>query len=251
MINREPNLIPENTIVCFTDHSGSYTHVPFIIEPLKGKIKRDWFDKHAYHCLPLVIGNQYGFAIKSTVSFKATWNGENGSSATHVETLPDENNVSTPMQSIISHFGRGIITVQNRFNFRTPLGVNLMVMPPPNIFHKNLQSMTAVVETDNLRRDFTFNLKIIEPNTEVIVRAGDIISAILPIPRFFVDNYEVKTAPELFDKSVLQEELDELIKFDQARQGPDKTKPHAAGKLYHNGTDASGNPFYKHQKSMK
>lgn len=251
MINREPNLIPDETIVCFTDHSGSYEHVPYVIESLKGNVKRDWFDKHAYHCLPLVIGNQYGFAIKSTVSFTAVWNGDNGPDATHIEILPSENNFPTHAQVVNSHFGKGIITVQNRFNFRTPLGVNLMIIPPPNIFHKNLQSMTAVVEADNLRRDFTFNLKIIEPNIQVTVCAGDIISTIIPIPRFFVDNFKVKNAPELFDNNVIREELDELLKFGQARSGPDRKKPHMIGKLYHSGTDTSGNEFYKHQRTMK
>jgi len=251
MINREPNFIPENTIVCFTDHSGNYNDIPLIVEPLKGKVKRDWFSKHAYHCLPLVIGNQYGFAIKSTVSFTAIWSGGEAPDTISINVLPDENNNKTPIQHINSHFGSGIITVQNRFNFRTPPGVNMMVMPPPNIFYKNFQSMSAVVETDNLRRDFTFNFKIIEPNVRVNIKAGDIIATIVPIPRFYVDNYKLKNAPELFGDNVIKEELEQLVLFERERSGPDLQKPHQAGKLYHNGVDASGNTFFQHQKSMK
>jgi hypothetical protein len=251
MINKEPNVIPDNTIVCLTDHAGSYSDIPYIVEPLKGKVKRDWFSKHAYHCLPLVIGNQYGFAIKSAVSFTAIWNGEEGPENLSISILPDENNITTPIQQINSHFGSGIITIQNRFNFRTPPGVNMMVMPPPNIFYKNFQSMSAVIETDNLRRDFTFNFKIIEPNVRVNIKAGDIISTVIPIPRFYVDSYELKNAPELFTDEVIKEELNELVLFEKERSGPDLSKPHQAGKLYHNGTDASGNKFYKHQKSLK
>lgn len=247
MINREPNLIPNNVIVCVTDPSGRYEDIPKIVESLKGNIKRKSLNKHAYHCLPLVIGNQYGFAIKSSVSFTAIWNGNDSPESTNViVTSPNDNS-----QFISSHFGSGIITIQNRFSFRTPLGVNLMVLPPPNIFHKNLQSLTAVVESDNLRRDFTFNLKIIEPNVQVEVKQGDIISMILPIPRFYVDSYELKNAPELFSQDVLNEEIEQQILFSSARSGPDKSKPHQAGKLYHNGVDASGNEFYKHQKSMR
>jgi len=127
----------------------------------------------------------------------------------------------------------------------------MMVMPPPNIFYKNFQSMSAVVETDNLRRDFTFNFKIIEPNVRVNIKAGDIIATIVPIPRFYVDNYKLKNAPELFGDNVIKEELEQLVLFERERSGPDLQKPHQAGKLYHNGVDASGNTFFQHQKSMK
>lgn len=247
MINREPNLVPENVIVCVTDPSGRYEDIPKVVESLKGNVKREALNKHAYHCLPLVIGNQYGFAIKSTVSFTAIWNGDDSPASTDIVVLSPPNGI----QFVNSHFGSGIITVQNRFNFRTPPGVNLMVLPPPNIFHKNLQSLTAVVEADNLRRDFTFNLKIIEPNVRVDVKQGDIISMILPVPRFYVDSYELRNAPELFSQEVLNEEIEQQVLFSVARQGPDKSKPHQAGKLYHNGVDASGNKFYKHQKSMR
>jgi hypothetical protein len=54
--------IPNNTITAIpeTEH---FNHIPdLVIEPLKGNLKRDWFVNHAYFCLPLTIGNQYGFA---------------------------------------------------------------------------------------------------------------------------------------------------------------------------------------------
>ena len=42
-----------------------------------------------------------------------------------------------------------------------------------------------MVEADNLRRDFTFNLKIVKPEVEVSVKKGDLISAILPHAALF------------------------------------------------------------------
>ena len=53
----------------------------------------------------------------------------------------------------------GVVTIQNRFTFRTPPDVNLMTINPPNYWIDGIQHMTGVIETDNLRRDFTFNLK--------------------------------------------------------------------------------------------
>ena len=46
-----------------------------VVEPLKGNKTRDWVSQHVVHCLPITIGNQYGFAIKSTADFTAVWNG--------------------------------------------------------------------------------------------------------------------------------------------------------------------------------
>lgn len=242
-------VIPDNKIVCFNDHSGKDEYIKEIVEPLKGNMKRDWFSTHAYQCLPIVIGNQYGFAIKSMITFTAVWDGQESPSGITIKI--DEENSNLRAQSVSSHFGLGLLTVQNRFSFRTPEGVNLMVLDPPNYFNPNLQNMFAVVEADNLRRDFTFNLKIVEPNKEVSVKRGDYLSCIIPIPRFYVDNFEIELASEIFDKQVLDEELSQLDLFSQKRSGEDREKPHAAGKLYWKGFDAKGNPFYKHQRTLK
>ena len=67
MINKE-DIVPENTIVV-VPHFKNDTSYLDVIQPLKGEAKRDWFDQAFYYCLPLTIGNQYGFAIKSLRSF--------------------------------------------------------------------------------------------------------------------------------------------------------------------------------------
>jgi hypothetical protein len=63
-------VVPNNKLVTITEDDYFNSQNEIIIEPLKGKIKRDWFIKHAYFCLPLTIGNQYGFAIKSLIMCK-------------------------------------------------------------------------------------------------------------------------------------------------------------------------------------
>lgn len=235
---------PENKILIVPEtdfHKEDYLD---IVQPLKGDKTRDWINNHVAHCLPVVIGNQYGFAIKSTCDFTAEWNGGPAPSDVIIEYN------SLGKQLVSSHFGSGLITVQNHFTFRTPPGINLMVINPPNYFTPNLSNMTAVVETDNLRRDFTFNLKILSPNVKVEVKAGDVISAIIPIPRYFVDKFELDLAENYFDKTVIELEQQEMRNAGKERSGPDKQKPHGVGKRYWRGEDTQGNKFSDHQRKL-
>lgn len=248
MINRDV-IVPDNTIAVFGQIPDYREQVPQIVESLRGNAHRDSISKHAYHCLPVVIGNQYGFVIKSMVTFRALWNGGDLASDTRIAFKDDECDHNA--QIVSSHFGTGIITFQNRFHFRTPPGVNLLVMDPPNYFNFNISNLFAVVEADNLRRDFTFNLKITKPNIPVQINRGDIISAILPIPRFFVDDFELAMAEDIFPPDEIAEERDQGIKFSEMREGPDKQKPNQVGKLYWRGVDADGNKFPTHQKTIK
>ena len=61
--------VPENKIVTIPENDIFNNSMELIVESFKGNKKRDWFVKHAYFCLPLVIGNQYGFGIKSLKAF--------------------------------------------------------------------------------------------------------------------------------------------------------------------------------------
>lgn len=245
MINSDLFPVPQNNIVVITDHDEFQSSVEQIVVPLKGMIKRDWFSNHAYHCLPLVIGNQYGFGIRCINGFTARWDGGDWITNTTIrmDTKPQ-------LQFVNSHFGNGIITVQNRFHFRTPRGVNLMTINPPNIVLPYLTNLMAVIETDNLRRDFTFNLKITVPNVDVRVNAGDIIAAFIPTPRYFVDGFELVHANTLYSADLIEQERAQGRKFAQERNEVDIHKPHRNGRRYFHGEDADGNKFWDHQKKL-
>jgi hypothetical protein len=247
-INDENNLIPANTIVVvpssFDEEKIDYKDFMF---SLVGENKRDWFNSHFYYCLPLTIGNQYGFAIKSTKKFTAMWDGGQSKENTHIRFFED----TDPRQTIVSHFGSGIITIQNPFTLRTPPNINLMTIQPPNIFIPGLSSMTGVIETDNLRRDFTFNLKITIPNFKITVNAGDIIAAFLPIPRNFVEKFDIKHVRDIFSKEMHLEEINASNEFGKQRFTEDKEKPHEAGRKYFKGLDYDNSEYiYNHQKTL-
>ena len=76
-INRPDQVeIPKNTISVLTE-SDIFDHVADeLIEPLKDNIMRDWFNQHFYFCLPLTIGNQYGFIVMSLVDILGRCDGD-------------------------------------------------------------------------------------------------------------------------------------------------------------------------------
>ena len=237
--------IEENTILVVSHDDKWEKSIENICSSLKGEKRRSWFTPHTYLCLPLVIGNQYGFMIRSQFKFWAMWNG--GETPDDVMVMCHPNDDS---QKVESHFGMGTITVTNHFHFRTPPGVNLMTINPPNYFIDGLQHMTGVVETDNLRRDFTFNLKFTRPNHPVHIDVGQPIGCFLPIPRYFVDNFDLKSATEVWTDEEIADERKIAFEDGDARMGPDKEKPHECGRRYRNGVDVRGNKFPDHQTNM-
>lgn len=242
-------IVPEHTIVIIPEKEQFKDSARRVIQPFKGNIKRDWFINHAYWCLPLTIGNQYGFGIRSLKTFTATWNGKEYPSGVKVDILEESENPAE--QTISSHFGMGTITIQNRFTFRTPSGVNLMTINPPNYWIDGIQHMTGVIETDNLRRDFTFNLKITRPNYTIKINKGDFVGCVIPVPRYFVDKHELKFGEEVLTKEQILEEQTAMGDFGIERNTLDRKKPHGNGRRYFEGKDIYDNVFPDHQKRVR
>ena len=245
-------LIPENNtpdkdIVIFR-----HEHTWMSQEELKNIIKRpsktrDWFSPSFYYCLPLTIGNLYGFTIHSAFSFNAIWDGTespDGITFTFFESEIERQN-KYPLMS--SHFGSGIITFDLPFHLKTPKNVNLMTINPTNYVIPNITVMTGVIETDNLQRDFTLNLKIQEPNRIVHIQKGDPLTSVIPIPRYFQDGFELKVAEDVFNELDIIDELQttndtyfQRILFEQNK----------AGRSYRKGQNVYGRTFPDHQVNI-
>jgi hypothetical protein len=219
-----------------------------IVRSFKGRVKRDWFTKGFYHCLPLNIGNQYGFAIHSDFDFDATWRGNDPEGNVDI-VFKNPNQQS--VQFIENNFGNGIITISHTFGFKTPPGVNLMTIQPPNIYTPGVIAMTGIVETDQLRRDFTFNLKLTDPNRTVSYKKGDVLAAFIPVPRYFIDSFDLAPASEYFSPEILGNEFEDQLELHRQRNEEDATKPFYSGKKYLNGEHASGCPYADHQKKIR
>jgi len=239
--------VPDNHILVIPHSLDIPEHGYYneIITPLAGKVKRDWFTDHFYYCLPLNIGNQYGFVINSLIDFEAYWPG--GEAGAQIKILNDDNKGKQIIEDV---FHSGIITVQNMFALKTPPGINLMTIQPPNMFIPTCVAMTGVIETDNIRRDFTFNIKMTLKQHTVKVKKGDPLGAFIPIPRNYVENFNVVPAVDIFDKDIVQMDVNESQMLGRERRTRDREKPHGAGRRYFKGYHTNDTQFNNHQKKI-
>jgi hypothetical protein len=252
MINDGINDVPDKTIAIFTApkvHNNELTQERILSMVKKPEKKRDWFSPHFYRCLPLTIGNQYGFTISSEFDISFEWDGRDSPESVRLyidESIVNTHNIKYP--NISSHFGHGIITVNTPYFFRTPPGVNLITINPPNYVIPNVTVMTGVIETDNLRRGFTFNLKIQIPNIRTTIPAGFPLAAFIPIPRYYCDQFNLDFAENLFSKEIVDEEVKAENDAGKHRENLEPTLKHGVGKHYMQGKDVYGNIFKDHQK---
>ena len=245
MINQGSN-VPDNTIAMFI-HPESKVSFEDLSELLKKPPKkRSWFTPHFYRCLPLSIANQYGFVLTLPFDVELTWDGKE-----HIEGVTVKTDQDTFPFYVVSLFGSGIVTIITPFFLRTPPGVNLMTINPPNYVLPNITVMNGVVETDNLRGNFTFNIKMQIPGITTTLRKGMPISGIIPIPRYFADGFTLEDASNIFT----QEEIDEENKTNQDhthlrhetnREAKKKNK-YNPDRQYMRGIDFYGNKFPDHQ----
>lgn len=249
MIN-QGNDVPANTIAVFDDsHNSKFNKKDNLYKVLgKPSKTRDWFDSHFYNCLPLVIGNQQGFIVKAEYDFSFYWDGGDSPDSVHIYTYEPDEELNKKFPKIESHFGHGVISITPPFTLRTPPGVNLMTINPPNHIIPNVTVMTGIIESDNLRRNFGFNLKVQMENIEVRVFAGTPLAAFIPIPRYYADSFELKLAEDIFDEETVNEEMqcaeDSLI----YREKIEPELNNKIGRQYFHGEDVYGNKFLDHQK---
>jgi hypothetical protein len=263
MINQGRD-VPDKTIAVFRDETYPYVNEddksvvrvipnkPFpsfeevsklLTKPPK---KRSWFTPHFYRCLPLSIGNQYGFVLTLPFDIELTWDGTEPIEGVTVKSDEDS------YFKVISLFGNGIVTIITPYFLRTSPGVNLMTINPPNYVLPNITVMTGVVETDNIRGPFTLNIKLQMPGITTTLRKGMPISGILPIPRNFSDQFTLKDAADIFT----QEEIDEENKANDDHSDlrfktnieAKKTGIFKPDRFYMRGMDIYGNKFPDHQK---
>jgi hypothetical protein len=239
------DLIPDNTIVIFTNEEKYLTQEQtkaLIRRPSK---KRDWFTPHFYRCLPLSIANLYGFEVLAPISFNAIWDGTDNNDAITFTFFESNESLHKNHPLVRSHFGHGILTFEPPWQFRTPKGINLITLNPPNHIINNITVMTGVIETDNLARDFTFNLKIQEPNRIVHIEKGQPIVNLLPIPRYFQDNFQLKFAEDILTEEEIMSELQHWEDSYIARQ--EQYKNNKPGMHYMSGLNIYEEPFDDHQ----
>jgi hypothetical protein len=258
IINQDEKLtVPEKTIAFFPiiPHDGikpfNLNDVGLFLKPLNTTHKRDWFDAHFYKCLPLSIGNMQGFVFSLPYKITLFWNGGNNVEdliISYEEDFKKYKNVNFIHPS--SEFGHGILTIHFPLTLKTPPGINLMTIAPPNFPLSGLSPMTGVVESDNIRFSFTLNIKVNFPNAKIIIEKDTPLVGLLPIPRYFCDSFELKNAYDVFDKNVIEEEMKIVDKHNKQRDISNQN-PGNTDRLYYSGQDIDGNKFKDHQLPKK
>ena len=139
--------------------------------------RRRWMDEHphAYHCLPLVVANQWGWQVTCPTDVRVAWDGAADPGGLRVEVDPQFG------PAVKSQFGQGIVTFSPPWLFRTPRGWDLLAQGPSNRWKANCVPLEGIIETWWLPYTFTFNWKLVEPGTVTFER-GESIGQLLPIP---------------------------------------------------------------------
>ena len=263
IINQEGGpVVPDNTIVFFPiiPNSGiesfNLNYIDLFLKPLNISHKRDWFTPHFYKCLPLAIGNMQGFVFSLPYSFSVIWNGGINNEDILINFYDD----FEPFKNInfiypSSEFGSGILTIHYPLTLKTPPGVNLMTIAPPNFPLPGLSPMTGVVESDNLRFSFTLNIKIDIPNVKIEILKNTPLIGIIPIPRYFCDSFVLKNAYDIFNKEIIEEEMNVAEEHSKIRNNTinnlKNNNETFYDKIYYSGKDALGNKFTDHQLPKK
>jgi hypothetical protein len=122
-----------------------------------------------------------------------------------------------------------------------------MTINPPNIIIPNITVMSGVIETDNLRWLFTFNLKIQTPGVEVKFLKNTPLSSFIPIPRYYADSFNLVDFENIASEDEYTEELQASLDFAYKRNEIDEYVPNKTGRDYYLGRDVYGNIFSDHQ----
>ena len=125
-----------------------------------------------------------------------------------------------------------------------------MTIQPPNMYIPGMVAMTGVIEADQIRRDFTFNLKMTDPGRTVYVKKGDPLGAFIPVPRYFVDSFELDAVSNYFNEDIIKNEHEDGSELFRQRESEDKLKSHESGRKYFNGEHAFGEKYSDHQKRI-
>jgi hypothetical protein len=128
--------------------------------------RRSWMDqteeRYAYRCLPLTMGNQFGWELLCPAACEVLWTGGRSVHSLQIVRL-DDGTGELPY----SHFGHGVLTFNPRYLFRTDAPFQMYVTGPPNTPKDGIAPLTGMVETDWLPFGFTMNWQFTRPGVPV------------------------------------------------------------------------------------
>ena len=192
--------------------------------------ERAWMDmftdRHAYRCLPLSIANTHGWELLVPAAFEVEWNGGPLTSDLTVraaEPFPD----GFPFEHFaMSNFARGVVTLHTGYLFRTPPGWNLLATGALNEPRPGISALTGIIQSDWLPYPFTINWQMLNRGI-VRFEKDEVFCTVMPIPKNYLDQWEV-AIHDLSDDPVLLAEQEQFrISRAEFRKRLDEKEPAA------------------------
>ncbi len=230
-------------LTCYALHEDPPKIIPAPAE-------RAWMElysgRHPYRCLPLAIGNCYGWQLLLAARVKASWNGGPEKSDLAVENVRPH--------TAVSNFSRGVITFDVPILFRTDPGYQLMVTGPTNEWKDGAAPMTALIETEWLSYTFTMNYQFTRPGT-VVWEQGEPFCQIFVVPSMLQESVEpemkrIKDNPEAAAELAVLTELRTDFRARQDRMEAEAIKQ-AWQRFYFKGIHPDGRAEPSHQVKMR
>jgi hypothetical protein len=217
--------------------------------------RRAWMDetsgRYAYRCLPLTMGNQFGWEVLSPCSFEALWLGRKEQDSIRIVRLGGAGELPA------SHFGHGILTFHPRHLFRTEAPYGMYVTGPTNLPKHGIAPLAGYVETDWLPFTFTMNWVFTQPGVPVRFEEGEPFCHFFPVSAAVLESVEpevrdIADEPELARQYHEWKTQREQWNQDQLVEG---TRAHAEGwqRFYHRGVLYTGEEggAVRHQTRMR
>jgi len=198
--------VPKDTIAVFYKQNCDMNDRRMERILYKAETTRDWFPKELSKSSPLIAANDLGFLISAEYTFKVHWNGGDKPEDLTI-TIPNAEAAKYGHPDVVSTFGSGVFTVNVPFVFRTPPNVNLLSINPPNYILPLSTVLSSMIQTDSLNSDFTFNVKIQVPDAEITFPAGHPLAAFIPIPKYFIEKFDLVPANEIFSDKEIKKDL--------------------------------------------
>lgn len=205
--------------------------------------KRGWMDEtynsHAYKCFPVTLSNTLGWGISFPEDITFIWDGISDSSPDHVNILQGSKYVSTGRAN-------GTISFNTKLFFTSNKNISLLHMPVPNQWIDGAQAFTSILSTSVLRGSFPCVWKITRPNTEITIKSGTPVIAIVPIELSEINNSEIEM------KNISDIPEDYFMNNEHYRKAEEINKSGKWTNFYRDAVDYEGKSIGEHElKSIK
>jgi len=139
----------------------------------------------ANRCLPLLMANQLGWDVVTKFGYVITAL-DNGTHITYHPKGGRGPRYGAPQNNFLN----SLVTWPLPWNFETPEGWDLLLMPPANRFlPRGVTCLTGLIETDHTPATFTMNWRM-EPGTAITIEEGDVLATLVPYPTAQIEGWD-------------------------------------------------------------